>query len=84
MALRKPTHITKIFQQNLKKPMLNVITRWNSTFDMIERLLELKQFCISNSGDDKELISDDKIWHFMQDFVTVFKPIKKTTLQQQN
>ena len=30
---------------NLRRPILDCTTRWNSTFNMLERLYELKDFC---------------------------------------
>lgn len=43
--LRTPS-IRKIFKSHkLKGAILECVTRWGSTYDMLERLLELKDFC---------------------------------------
>lgn len=59
IALRKPNNASKMFIENFRKAKLNVNTRWNSSFDMIDRLLELKPFILNNQVDDNELDSTD-------------------------
>lgn len=51
---------------------------------MVERLLELKSFCLRHCAVDAELDVAEDLWHFMVDFVDIFIPIKMTTLQLQN
>lgn len=83
-ALRKPTNASKIKNENYRNSKLSCPTRWNSDFDMVERLLELKTFCLRHRTDDKDLDVAEDIWKFMVEFVDIFRPIKMTTLQLQN
>lgn len=32
-------------ERKIQKPIIDCSTRWGSTFDMLKRLLELKEFC---------------------------------------
>ena len=41
--------------QKLKKPILDYDTRWHSKCDMLERILELKEFCSSMEKSDPKL-----------------------------
>lgn len=82
IALRKPSNYTKIVTQKLRKPILNTPTRWNSSFDMIERLQELKDFCLRST--DKDLFVNEELWNFMEEFLKVFRPLKKATIHLQN
>lgn len=84
IALRKPTNTTKLKLLNLKLAKLSVPTRWNSNFDMIERLLEIKSFCIENQNEDSDMETNNDLWDFMSEFVAVFTPVKVATLQLQN
>lgn len=50
-SLQKSTNYTNIEELGLHKPILDIPTRWNSSFDIVERLLELKNICNSQNGD---------------------------------
>lgn len=80
VALRKPINFSKIMTQNLRKPILNIPTRWNSAYDMMLRLIDLKEFCNNNKSDDTELYMKDDDWRLVSEFINVFKPLKVTTL----
>lgn len=83
IALRKINNFTKLQLQKLPKPKLNVPTRWNSSYDMCERLLLLKEFCTNQREHDNELHVQEEIWNFMTEFVDIFRPIKIASLQLQ-
>ena len=57
------------------KPILDVPTRWNSTFDMLKRALRLKG-CLSNYSN--AIPSED--WDFFEDTCSFLEPFKECTL----
>lgn len=48
-------YVYLIKKEKLKTPVLNCLTRWNSTYDMLERLQYLKDFIQNMSVSDKTL-----------------------------
>lgn len=65
----------------MKCPDLDVHTRWNSTYNMLQKLIPFKQFlkdqCIT------PCLSDDD-WKILEDLVKHLKPIYDTTLKFQS
>lgn len=64
---------------NINMPTLDNMTRWNSTFFMINSILSQKE-CIENLDD---AISIDIDWNFMENFISAFKPLADCTLKLQ-
>jgi hypothetical protein len=70
--------------KKFSKPMLDVKTRWNSTYDMIVRALELKQ-PLSLLLDDLSLEDSDfpllenSDWDFFTELTLLLKPFKEVT-----
>ncbi|XP_059217390.1 zinc finger BED domain-containing protein 4-like [Stomoxys calcitrans] len=81
--IRTPTIMLLIKALNIKHPILDTKTRWNSTICMLERLLELRPFCQKNCKTHKVLYVPNTIWDFMEEFVTVMKPVKDATIALQ-
>lgn len=82
VALRKQLNLTKVIDSGYRQPILNMPTRWSSTYNMIERLVQLKVFCYDNA-DQPELNVDEMLWNFMNDFLLMFKPVTIATAQLQ-
>ncbi|XP_050059928.1 uncharacterized protein LOC126551173 [Aphis gossypii] len=53
--LRNQTYIYLIKKEKLKLPILDCLTRWHSTFDMLERLQHLKAFIQNMAANDSKL-----------------------------
>lgn len=66
--------------ENLKMPVLDVATRWGSTYDMIDSLLELKSFC-EELGDEFFLSESD--WSALEKLRRTLKPAKLCTIELQ-
>ena len=53
--LRTSNILRHFTEKNAKKPILDVDTRWGSTYDMIERALELKDIIQDLGSINKDL-----------------------------
>lgn len=82
--LRCPNVMMMIKKLNLRKPILNCPTRWHSTHDMLERLLELQGFCVEVSATNRDLFLAGDEWSRIEDIVRALHPAKKTTLTLQS
>lgn len=63
----------------LKMPILDYITRWCSTFNMLERLLQLKDFC--NKVSEVNLTDNESA--SVQELIHILKPATIATKQLQ-
>lgn len=74
--------------ENLKQPIMSQVTRWSSTFRMIERALTYKNFCKRHETvkELKELKVENEQWYEFRDLVAVLEPtqVLTTKLQAQN
>jgi hypothetical protein len=64
------------------KPVLNVKTRWNSTYYMLERLIQLEPALVLLAADNdsiKELYPDENDWIAIRDTLLVLEPLEKAT-----
>jgi hypothetical protein len=67
-------------------PIIDVSTRWNSTYDMLTRALEYR-FIIKDTvyrqQDNKliKLILNDDDWKCIQELIAILKPFKEATLK---
>ena len=80
--LRTPNMTNLAKKINLRKAILDCPTRWNSTYNMILRLLDYKTFCFDVM--DPEFTLNDEAWEFCSIFIKVFTPVEKLTLKLQN
>jgi len=53
--LRSQTYSYLIKKEKLKLPILDCLTRWHSTLDMLERIMYLKEFIKNMSANDTKL-----------------------------
>lgn len=66
-------------------PIIDVVTRWNSTYDMLIRAVEIKD-CISATFfrlEDKKIVNlllSDSDWESVQQLIDVLEPLKEATL----
>lgn len=62
----------------LRKPQLDVVTRWSSTFTMLRTVLDYKDFCQQNFT----LLTTEE-WVTIESIVSVLSPIHTLTLKLQ-
>lgn len=75
--LRTPTMRNMLKASNKNKPLLDVATRWHSTLDMLERLVDLKEYCSQTPGE--ALYVSPTTWDALNDLITSLKPAKILT-----
>ena len=66
-------------------PIIDVITRWNSTFDMLERAYKYKEIIDETFYRHREtkfinLLLDDNDWKAVKDLIEVLRSLKEATL----
>lgn len=84
IILRTPTILALIKAKGLKKPIRNVITRWNSTYNMIIRLSELRDFCEEMKVVYPTLAICNNDWRKMEQIIKTLKYPYATTLRLQS
>lgn len=65
----------------MPKPQLDVVTRWGSSFIMLKRLLQLKDFCLNNISTTEQLSSNE--WLLIANILEVLEPVNELTLKLQ-
>lgn len=78
-TLRNPSYRHSMQQLELKKPILDVPTRWNSTFLMMQSLLDFKNFC---SLYVVEGLTEAE-WDEVAELVAVMTPLNTASLKLQ-
>lgn len=81
--LQDPQHLMKLQIDCLKKPIIDNPSRCSSTLDMIERLLELKEFFFEQKAIFPELNEVDADWDFLVEFTVAFQPVRNILLKLQ-
>lgn len=81
--LRTPSYLSILKNGSFKKPVLDCPTRWNSSYEMLKRLLELKEVVTSFICKNAEMQLTEKDWEFVNDFVETFAPVCSATLKLQ-
>ncbi|KAL5234480.1 hypothetical protein ACI65C_001890 [Semiaphis heraclei] len=80
-----PKYACWLKRKNLKYAIIDIETRWNSMYNMLYRLLELKEFYLSHEETNPDLHLKNCEWESIQS-VNALHPVKTTTLalQKQN
>lgn len=83
-SLLAPNMLNMIEQQNFRTPIIDNATRWSSTFYMLERLVELKEFyqnVISFLPANCKLTEDD--WQVLNSILDVLRFFERLTIRVQ-
>lgn len=83
--LRTPNLRYVLEGKQLKPPPPDVLTRWNSTFDMISSLLNLKDCCqeLKTNGILKNVAITENAWKELEGLVKILEPAKIATVALQ-
>ncbi|XP_017470865.1 PREDICTED: uncharacterized protein LOC108362420 [Rhagoletis zephyria] len=68
--------------QGLNRPIIDVVTRWNSTFQMLKSLLKFREFCAEHIEDKFNLNIAE--WRDVDELVATLDPIYEATLKLQS
>ncbi|XP_060859754.1 uncharacterized protein LOC132936957 [Metopolophium dirhodum] len=85
--LRNQTYIYLIKKEKLKLPILDCLTRWHSTYDMIERIQYLKEFIqimIANDPKLKKISLNNSDWQQVEILAKTLLPAKLCTKKLQS
>ena len=83
--LRTPIVRLKMEVENSKAALMNQVTRWNSTYLMLKRLMDLKEFCLKFQ-DQKgfhDLKVDSMTWDKFEQLVLILEEAATLTTQLQ-
>jgi len=81
--LRTPNVLKYIKPLKLRKPFIDIPTRWNSTYDMLKSLINLKAFYYDHT-DIIELNISAYDWDCFSKIVTSLEPAKVATIKLQD
>jgi hypothetical protein len=82
--LRTSTMRLQLQKEDEKKPIIDSKIRWNSQYNMMFRLMELKSFCQKYENVTPELRLTDHVWEEIEALLEALKPIKILTRQVQS
>ncbi|KAF0702319.1 Zinc finger BED domain-containing protein 4, partial [Aphis craccivora] len=85
--LRNQTYIYLLKKENLKSPILDCLTRWHSTFDILERINHLKEFIQNMAKNDsllKKVCLNNMEWKQIDIISQALLPAKICTKKLQN
>ncbi|KAF0718472.1 Uncharacterized protein FWK35_00024860 [Aphis craccivora] len=81
--LRTPKYAAWLKRKNLKYAIIDIETRWNSLYNMLYRLLELKEFCKLHEETNSDLKLNNCEWDSIQSIVNALNPVKIATVALQ-
>lgn len=68
----------------MKQPILDIATRWNSSYNMLNRLLELKEFCKEIEESNADVKLSDSVWDGIKLLCEALEPFNDSTIKIQN
>ena len=71
--LRNPINRSELESRNLIIPPIDIITRWNSTFNMVSAFFRLKEFIKEKGAEDSLLVVTDNEWKKIYEFIEAYK-----------
>jgi hypothetical protein len=77
--LRLPTNLEALKNMDLKGPVIECVTRWGSTYDMLESLLRCQHFCQVFGRHQTRLNVDSDFWTSTNDLKNALGPAKITS-----
>ena len=82
--LRTPNQVTKLRSQQLSLPKMDVVVRWNSSYDLIHSMLKLQAYCSTTVLKQQSTVAkipqlNAADWKFAETFLRVFKSPKICT-----
>jgi len=77
-TLRLPKHLEALKNMNLKRPVIDCVTRWGSTYDMLESL-GAQQFCQVFINHQMTLNVETDFWTTKNDLKIALGPAKITS-----
>lgn len=85
VKLRTPIACMKLKAEGLNQPKLQEVTRWSSVYDMLKRLLELKDFCIQSEDENgfEGFKRSNQKWNKISELYEVLKLPAELTKQLQ-
>ncbi|GLV36174.1 hypothetical protein CBL_21482, partial [Carabus blaptoides fortunei] len=82
--LRIPSLVLKFKDLNIKRPVLDCPTRWNSTYNMLKALLECKDFSSSLAENNLDYYLAENKWEKLNFIVDTLQPLTEATLKLQS
>ena len=73
-----------LVQKGLPKAILDIVTRCGSTFDMLDRFLNLKSACIDLAGIIPQLQLSSDVWVAIEELHSCMRPAQMATARLQS
>ena len=83
-TLRSCNMRKELRKKSLPMAIIDVETRWGSTYDMLKRLMELSGFCKEYESLNEKLMLTASQWKGVEEMIKVLSPIRILTTQLQS
>jgi len=78
-ALRKPNRVKELRKHGHAMPVLDVSTRWGSSFDMLESVLAV-EYAVAHDSKGDLLCPTDEEWQLVEDVIEALRPAREATI----